>query len=406
MNDSANIGQPLERLQKTALAVGAVAAVLSLLAALTDFEAFSKSYLMAFVFWLGLPLSCLAFLMLHNLVGGRWSFFIRRQLEAGSRTLPAFVIFFIPVGLAVSATHIYEWAHYVVGGGDAILDHKSGYLNQTFFYLRTAGSFIIWIGLAVLLNKWSAQQDRKGADGSLVARMNFVSGPGIVIYFLTVTLLAVDLLMSLDPHWFSTIYALIYIIGQALLTLSFLVLITRRLAECEPLRAVASPQRFHELGNFMLAFVMLWAYLSVSQLLIIWSANLPEVNPWYVTRFQDPWATMGFIILIFHFAVPFLLLLWRSTKRRPNLLRNVALGLIFMRLVELFWVIKPSMDPSAEASFAPLSLATDLVTWAALGGLWIYLFLAQLKKRSLLPVNDPRLPHEFVQKLSAKRAEA
>ncbi|HSR66415.1 MAG TPA: hypothetical protein VLU25_00610 [Acidobacteriota bacterium] len=405
MNESANIGPRLESLQSAALGVGALAAVLSIGAAFMDFEAFSKSYLLAFVFWIGLPLSCLALFMLHNLVGGRWSFFVRRQLEAGSRTLPVFVLFFIPVGLAVSGTHLYEWPHYQVGSGDAILDHKAAYLNQTFFYLRTALFFAIWIGLALMLNKWSAQQDR-GGNGSLVKRMNFVSGPGIVIYFLTVTLFSVDLLMSLDPHWFSTIYALIYIIGQALLTLCFLVLISRRLAEREPLKTVASSDRFHELGNFMLAFVMLWAYLSVSQLLIIWSANLPEVNPWYVTRFQDPWALMGFAILLLHFAVPFLLLLWRTTKRHPNLLRNVALGLIVMRLAELFWIIKPSIDPAAQTSFAPLNLAMDLITWLALGGLWIFLFLGQLKKRALLPVNDPRLPHEFVEKLSAEEAGA
>ncbi len=388
-----SIGPRLEGLQRTALVVAVLAALASLVGAVLDSEQFARSYLLAFVYWIGLPLSGLAFLMLHNLVGGRWSFLVRRQLEAASRTLWIFALLFIPLALMMESLY-HHWMH--PQAGDVVLQHKSAYLNVPFFLLRAAGYFLVWIGLAWLLNRWSARQESAPEQaGRLVSRMNALSGPGIVAYFATVTLAVVDWMMSTDPHWFSTIYGLIYIVGQALLAMAFLVLVTTQLAEQKPISRLASAERFHELGNFMLAFVMLWAYLSVSQLLIIWSANLPEVNPFYVVRFRTPWAEIGLFLLLFHFAIPFLLLLWRVTKRHPKLLLRVALALMGVRLVELFWVVMPSFDAQGP-QWAWLWLTGSC--WLAVGGLWVALFLRELKQRRLIPVHDPRLPEEFAQK--------
>lgn len=397
---SQEISPRMESLAQRFFLVGLAAAVVAAIGAFMDFEHFARAYMLGFVYWLGIALSCLALLMLHHLVGGRWSFMIRRQLEAGSRTLPFFALAFLPVAAFVFTTHMYHWAHYEVGSGDAILDHKAPYLNPTFFLIRAAIFFVIWIGLATMLNRWSARQDEE-ADGRLVSNMVRLSGPGIVIYFLTVSLAVVDWMMSLEAHWFSTIYALIYIVGEGLLTWCLMAIVTHRLSDRGPIRQVASPERYHDLGNFMLAFVLLWAYISVSQLLIIWSANLPEVNPWYVVRFDGAWGWIGSGLILLHFAVPFFLLLFRTTKRNPRLLVKVAWSLAALRLVELFWLIKPSFTPEGpELSW----LWLDLAVWLAIGGLWMKLFAWQLKQRPLLPVNDPRLPGEFAAAIDQKAA--
>lgn len=395
---SASIGPRLERWAAAAPIAAGAGIVISAIGYFLDAEQFARSYLLAFVYWIGLALSCLALLMLHNLVGGRWSFAIRRQLEAASRTLPLFVILFVPLALSVGL--LYEWAHPEAVAGDGVLQHKAPYLNSTGFVLRAGLYFLIWIVMATLLNRWSARQEAGGAGGT-VKRMNALSGPGIVIYFVTVTLACIDWMMSLEPHWFSTVYGLIYIIGEALLALSFIVVVTTRLSDRQPLAAVMDQDRYHELGNFMLAFVMLWAYMSVSQLLIIWSANLPEEIPWYVKRLEGPWAYLGGAVLVFHFAVPFLLLLWRVTKRHPKMLIRVAIGLMAMRFVELYWLIQPAFE-NGTSHFAWIWL--DAGAWLAIGGLWISFFLRELAKRPLLPEHDPRFPEEFRLVLSRRQS--
>ena len=310
-----------DRLQRRALVVGAAGIVLCGVGFLLNPTQFFRSYLLAYLFWLGIPLGSLAVLMLHHLVGGAWGAVIRRVLESATRTLPVLVFLFVP--LLFGLHELYIWARPEVVMADEILQRKSVYLNIPFFVVRSALYFIVWLVVSFALNTWSVTQDQAGADPS-ERRMRLLSGPGLVLYVLTATFAAVDWMMSLEPHWFSTIYGILVIVGQLLATLAFAVAVVALLADTPPLSQVISPAHFHDLGNLLLAFVMVWAYMAISQFLIIWSANLPEEITWYLQRMRGGWEWLGLALILFYFTLPFLLLLSRGIKQRAQLLAWVA----------------------------------------------------------------------------------
>src|SRR6185295_2076224 len=198
-----------------------------------------------------------------------------------------------------------------------VLKHKSSYLNAPFFTGRTAFYFLVWIFFAWLLNRWSAEQDRTG-DISILHRLQRLSGPGLIIYALTITFASTDWVMSLEPHWFSTIYGMMFMVGQTLTTLAFVIAVLALLADTPPLSNFLKPEILNDLGNLLFAFIMLWAYLSFSQYLIIWSGNLPEEIPWYLRRSSGGWQWIAVGLALFHFAIPFFLLLIRRNKRRKQ----------------------------------------------------------------------------------------
>jgi hypothetical protein len=381
---SAELRPYFDRLQKRAFIVGGLGLVVLAVSALVDPHQFFRSYLLGFLFCMGLPLGSLAILMLHHLAGGTWGYAIRRLLEAAARTAPLVLLFFVPVLLGMH--ELYEWTHAEAVAGDPVLQQKSGYLNLPFFLARAACYFAIWLTLSYLLNKWSLQQDQT-TDTAPTRRMQVLSGPGIILFMLTMTLASVDWVMSLEPHWFSTIYGLIFIIGQGLLTWTFMTIVAVGLHEKKPLAAVLTNQRLRDLGTLTLAFVLLWTYTSFSQLLIIWSANLPEEITWYMTRLRGGWRVLGVLLMLFHFGVPFLLLISSQIKARVRALTAIASGLILMRLVDLYWITAPAMHHSG---LEPHIL--DLVAPLALGGIFVGAFFWQLKNRSLLALNDPRFP--------------
>jgi hypothetical protein len=371
-----------DRLQKRAFTLGALGLVVLAISAFVDPHQFFRSYLLGFLFCMGLPMGSLAILMLHHLAGGTWGFAIRRLLEAASRTAPLVLVFFIPVLLGMH--ELYEWTHAEAVAKDPILMQKSGYLNLPFFLARAAIYFAIWLTLSYLLNKWSLLQDST-TDTAPTRRMQVISGPGIILFMLTMTLASVDWIMSLEPHWFSTIYGLIFIIGQGLLTWTFMTLVAVRLHEKKPLDGLITNQRLRDLGTLTLAFVLLWSYTSFSQLLIIWSANLPEEITWYMTRLHGGWRVLGVLLMLFHFAVPFLLLISSQIKAKVRALTAIASGLIVMRLIDLYWITAPAMHHSG---LEPHIL--DLVAPLALGGIFVGAFFWQLKNRNLIALNDPR----------------
>jgi hypothetical protein len=377
----------LDRVQKPALIVGGVGAVLCLIGAVTSPEQFYRSYLVAFLFWAGLSLGCFALLLLHHIFGAGWGFVVQRMLEAGTRTFVLVAVLFLPLLLGLH--QLYEWTHTDVVAADPVLRGKSAYLNTPFFLGRAAFYFAAWIGIAALLNRWSQQLDHSG-DPALADRLKNFGPPGLLVYGGTVTFATVDWVMSLDPHWYSTMFALIFIAGQVLSTLAFTVLVTRALEEHPPLAGVVRPAHLHDLGNLMLAFTMIWAYVSFSQFLIIWSGNLPETITWYKHRSHGGWQWMAMGLIVFGFALPFLILLSRFVKRRARLLARVAAVVLVMRWVELFWVVQPTFSPES-VRFHWLDAAAPL----ALGGLWIWFYARQLKSRPLLPERDPRMHEAF-----------
>jgi len=364
---------------------GIVAAVAGLAACLFGVlrlpQALFAAYLAVYLFWLGIALGSLAVLMLHHLVGGGWGFLIRRTLEAAAGTLPLMAILFLPI--AAGMPEIYSWAR-PGAADDPILRAKSGYLNGPFFIARAGVYFAVWILLAVLLDRASGKQDRTG-DPETTKRLKTLSGPGLVVYGLTVSFAAVDWGMSLEPHWVSTIYGMTFMVGQALSALAFATFMVSRLAGRPPVSHAATPQRLHDLGNLLLAFVMLWAYVAFAQYLLIWSANLPEEVPWYLTRTRAAWKGAALFLVVFHFAAPFLFLLSRDMKRTAERAGAIAALVLSARLVDYVWLVVP---PFAAAGAHPVWLVP--AAGATVGGAWVALFARNLRRRELLPPRDPR----------------
>jgi hypothetical protein len=253
--------------------------------------------------------------------------------------------------------------------------------------------FLVWTFYARRLSQWSAEQDRTG-DERLMGRMRALSAPGLVVFVLTTTFAFVDWIMSLEPHWFSTIYGAMFLVGEVLESFAFIIALLVVLSRQAPLKDYVTPQHFHDLGNLMFAFMVLWAYLSFSQFLIIWAGNLPEEIPWYLRRLNGGWAWVAFSLVVFHFALPFLLLLQRGIKRNTGLLYKVCLLMIVIRLVDVYWIVEPSFyDQQLKVNWM------DFVTPLLAGGAWLMLFFWQLKSRPLVPLRDPRLvgaPRETV----------
>lgn len=377
----------LVQMQRRAWLVGAAGVVLALLGVWLNLAQFFRAYLVAYLFWSGLSLGCLALLMLHHLVGGAWGAMIRRLLEAGTRTLPLMVVLFVP--LLYGLTTLYSWSQPEVVAHDGLLQHKSVYLNVPFFVQRAALYFAIWLIMMFFLNHWSRQQEQvAGApqERQVQRRLRLLSAPGLVLYVLTVTFAAVDWIMSLEPHWYSTLYGVVILVGQILAALALAIVLITQLAEVPPVSTVLTPQHLHDLGNLLLAFVMFWAYIAFSQFLIIWSGNLPEEVSWYIHRTQGGWEWLGGLVLLLHFGLPFVVLLSRTSKRRAQVLWRLAAGLLGLHLLELFWLVLPAFYPSTLAIHW-----LDVGLPIGMGGLWMAVFVWQLQRRSLLPWHDPRL---------------
>ncbi|MFN0242628.1 MAG: hypothetical protein ACKVWV_07015 [Planctomycetota bacterium] len=383
MAQAQSIRSHLDRLEKRALLVGAIATVAVLAGAWSDSLQFFRSYLFSYLFWLGLSLGSLAIVMLHHITGGSWGFAIRRLLEAGMRTLPLMALLFVPFLFAIS--RLYPWADPHIVEHDELLQHKAPYLNTPFFIARAGFYFACWIGFALLLLRYSAKQDRTGDPGP-ERRARTWSGPGLALYGITMSFAAIDWAMSLEPHWISTIYGAIFIIGQVLSTLAFSIVVAAWLQKHPPFSRFLSTNHFHDLGNLMFAFVMLWAYVNFSQYLIIWSANTAEEAPWYLHRTGHGWQVMAVVLVVFHFAVPFLLLLSRKTKKRAQILATVAAVLLLLRFVDLYWFIGPAFHHDGFTLHW-----MDVVTPIALGGLWIAWYVRQLKGRPLISLQDAKL---------------
>lgn len=357
-------------------------------------EQFFRSYLYGYVVWVGLPIGCLGLLMLQHLTGGAWGMMIRRVLEAGTRTLPLMLILFIPIALGLK--YIYVWAADPTTFSEHHVAHKASYLNANFFIIRTLIYFFIWIVLMLLLNKWSKDQDTSGNSRVEAQKMSHISGPGLIFFFISCSFASFDWTMSLDPYWGSTIFGLIFVISSALSALAFVICTMAYLATRAPLREMIGPPHFHDWGKLMLALVMVWAYFNLSQYLLIWWANLPEETKWYIGRTTNGWKWYGMILFLFHFALPFFLLLSRDLKRKWKTLVPLVIGLFFIRMVDIYWLVGPAPHASHGAHGVHEQPAFHLsyMDFAALlgfGGIWVAFFIYQLKKRSLVPVNDYRL---------------
>jgi hypothetical protein len=344
---------------------------------------FFVAYLFGHFFFLSLSLGSLGLLMIHHLTAGDWGYAVRRFLESAVGNLPLLALLFVPIFFGLA--ELYPWQNPAVVAAHETLRVMQMYLNPAGFVLRTAIVFAIWIIMARQLLKWSAEQD---ATISLepTRKMRTLSGPGLVIYPITMTFAAVDWLMSMEADWSSTMFPILICIGQILSALSLVILLLAWAARSSPLRLLASEENFHKLGNLLLAFTMMWAYLAFGQLLVIWSGNLPREISWYLHRIGDGWKWIAIFIALFHFFVPFFLLLMRPAKKRRRILASIAGCVFATHIVAIWWTTAPSVYTKHlyVGWLAPGALL-------GIGGIYSFAFLKNLEKRRLVPLNDPRL---------------
>jgi hypothetical protein len=387
VNDTASLQSEFSRWQKTSLLIGLAALVLCALGAGLNPKRFFEAYLMAYVFWLGIALGCQAILMIHHLAGGRWGFAIRRLLEAASKTLPLLTVLFIPILFGLH--NLYIWTHPDIVAADEVLRHKQPYLNVPFFVVRAGVYFAAWLGTMVLLNRAGLAQDQTPSREA-TRRLTLISGAGLALYMLTMTFASIDWMMSLEPTWFSTIYGLLIMTGQVLGAFAFVIIVAAVLVRYKPYAGIILPLYFHDLGNFLLTFVIFWAYMAFSQFLIIWSGNLPDENSWYLHRFAGNWKCVGVMLIVLYFFLPFLLLLSRDVTNRSSWLSKVALTIFVMGLVDVFWIVAPGFGRPAFRVYW-----MDIAAPIGIGGVWVAMFIKQLKGQSTVPAHDSRIEEEF-----------
>jgi hypothetical protein len=367
---------------KRAFAIGAVLLAGSIAGGIARPDQFFRSYLLAFVFWNGLAVGSLAVLMLQYLTGGAWGIAIRRELEAATRMLWLTAIAFLP--LIFGMHRLYEWTHADVVAHDELLQKKAFYLNTPFFLSRTAVAFAAWMLIAYFLNRWSREQDSTADHKAVDRKLQLLSGGGLVVYAVTTTFTSIDWVMSLEPHWYSTMYGVIFMVSQALGAMALATLAVVRLSDKKPVTEFLGGRILHDLGKMLFAFTMIWAYVNFSQYLIVWSGNIPEEISWYLARFRGGWGYVGGAVLLFHFVVPFLLLLSRKANRDPKTLTLAAVLLVVMRFVDISWLVLPAFS-AGKFRFSYMDFSLPL----GLGGIWLAFYARQLATRPLLPVNDP-----------------
>ncbi|MBI4888200.1 MAG: hypothetical protein HY824_13990 [Acidobacteria bacterium] len=359
-----------------------------------DRDHFYRAWLIAYLLFLGIALGSMGLLMIQHLSGGAWGVF-RRIFEASSRTLPLLALLFLPIVLGMGT--LYSWTHADRVQADEVLRHKAAYLNTGFFLLRAFVYFAGWILIAWTMTRWSRRQDE--GDMSVNLRLQYLAGGGIVFYTFAATFAGIDWVMSINPHWFSTLFGFMFIGGHGLAALSFTIVVSTFLVRRAPMEHVLRPSHFHDLGKLSLAFVMLWAYFNFSQYMLVYAANLVEEVPYFIARISHGWQYLALFLVLFQFAVPFLLLLQRDLKRMPYRLVWVSLALLVVRYVDLFMLVSPEFAPTGanlhllagEPESRLFVHWLDLAAPLAIGGLWLWMFFTQLAQRPLVAFADPYL---------------
>jgi hypothetical protein len=312
---------------------------------------------------------------------------VRRIAENGAGTLPVLAVAFLPVAFGLQ--QLFPWAR-PEAAADHLLRGKSAYLNPGFFYLRAGVFLLVWSALAAWVLRLSRRQD-DAPDPALAARLRRFSGPALIPLALTTTLAAVDWLMSLDPHWYSTMFGVYVFSGALVGGFAFLALLTTAMRRAGLLQEAVTAEHLHDLGKLVFAFTVFWAYIAFSQFFLIWYANIPEETIWYKHRLEGSWAVVSAVLAVGHFALPFFFLMPRSTKRNPRTLGLAAAWMLLMHLVDVHWLVMPALHAHGpELSLAALGL--DVAALLCVGGLFLAAFGRLLRGHLLVPLGDPRLP--------------
>jgi hypothetical protein len=374
----------IARAQKPALLIGLLGLAASGVGWVLNDQAFYRAWLPSYIFWFDIVAGCLAILMLQYVTGGEWGLMIRRPLGAAARTMIIMPVFFVPVAMSVVLGHgdVYPWADPAVMGHDAHLQLKQAYLNPTAWIIRAAIYFAIWIGWAWRLRHLSLEFAKTRSPYTELSRRKW-SAAGLLMIVLTLTFASIDWVMSLEPKWTSTMFGISFTIGAGLAAFAFVTFLLTQLAGTKALSEVVKPSHFRDLGNLMLAFVMLWAYTAFSQFLLIWYANLKEEIPYYLKRQHGTWGFIAAALVLFHFFLPFFMLLMRPIKDRPKTIAIVTVIIMVMRYVDIYWLVAPAYY-GFEFQYPWMGLASLV----GIGGIWLWVFIQQLKGQTIIPIHE------------------
>lgn len=355
----------------------------SVIAFMINPQHFFHAWLTGFMFWFTLAAGALFFVMMHHLVGATWSVVLRRIGEAVMAVLPYMIVAILPVIFGIG--ELYHWSHADVVAGDKGLQGKIAYLNAPFFVIRILVYFAVWTILVRLLYTASLRQDEDHSE-KLRLRFRRVSASGMILFAFTLTFAAFDWLMSLDAHWYSTIFGAYIFAGGVVAVLAFLPLVSMLLRRRHAMADMITTEHYHDMGKLLFAFVIFWAYMAFSQYFLIWYGNIPEETEWFISRWTGSWKTISLILVFGNFVIPFFILITRGAKRRLTMLGFFAVWLLLMHWVDLYWVIMPSLYPDG----AHLSWI-DLAPITALGGAFIAMFWRIFSAHPTVTKGDPKL---------------
>lgn len=354
---------------------------------------FFHSYLTAFCYFLAIALGGLWFVTLQHLTRAGWSVTVRRIAEFMASSLPWLAVLALPVIIpTVMGNHaLYEWADPSIRAKDHILHHKEPYLNNTFFLVRMVVFFGFWALLSRFFLKSSTTQDKSG-DAAITSKMERVAPVGMLLFALTLTYAAVDLIMSLMPHWFSTIIGVYYFAGAVMSCMATMILIAKYLQSKGKLEGIVTVEHFHDMGKLMFAFTFFWAYIAFSQFMLIWYANMPEGTMFYLPRQEGAWATFSLVLLFGHFIIPFVGVMSRHAKRKTGILMFWAIWLLVAHYIDMFYMVKPTLIAVHKWDAGQLHFSLmDPLCWVGLFGFFLAAIGTAMKNHNLVPVKDPRL---------------
>ncbi len=372
-------------------------------------ESFLRGYITNLAFFTSLGLGALFFVIIQHLTRAGWSVVVRRTAENVAGALPVMGLLAIPVVLSVltgvpqAVHHVYHWTDAEHVSHDPFLVGKSGYLNGPFFLVRMAVYFGLWTLMIGFFRGLSVRQDESG-DPELTSRMQARSAPAIILFALSVTFFAFDLLMSLNAHWYSTIFGVYYFAGSAMAFFALLAILMHTLQQAGYGRQTFSHEHFHDVGKLAFAFVVFWTYIAFSQYMLIWYGNIPEETGWFRTRQQGPWLYVSLALLFGHFVLPFLLMISRVPKRRPAVLAALCGWLLLMHWLDMFYLVLPHDAVTAGETYAAPIRTMDLVqcavSFVGVGGVFAWAVLSRMRSAALAPLRDPRL-HESLEFVNA-----